>query len=294
MARKIEDIKREMTDKYLSYPEVRNLYGLPENASFEVEFKKTSLEDIFFYICAYCAWTLEKIFDTHAADVSDKLMQLKPHTPRWYRNKALAFQYGFDLITDSDNYNNVGKTTEQIAASKIVKYAAVVESESESRLIVKIATESAGKLQPITTEQQSSFNSYINEIKDAGVRVSVINYLPDRLTLNLKIYRDPLVLDSNGTSILTGKRPVEDAINEYLKALPFNGELVLSHLIDKLQATEGVKIPHLVEAKSKWFDGNTNGYGAALGIDVKQIPNAGYFEVSFDNTDFKSTITYVV
>ena len=170
-----------------------------------------------------------------------------------------------------------------------MKYSAVTESEAESRLIVKIATEQGGELQPISAGQKASFDAYMNEIKDAGVRITVINYLPDILKLQMKIYRDPLVLDESGTSIRMGNKPVEEAIKKYLKNLPFNGELVLAHLVDELQKVEGVKIPHIILAESKWIDAGTNGYGNFQTIDVKKIPVSGYFKIA----DFNG-ISYVV
>jgi hypothetical protein len=154
---------------------------------------------------------------------------------------------------------------------------------------VKIATEIGTELQPISESEKEAFTAYMKEIRDAGVRITVINYLPDILQLTMQIYRDPLVIDSNGNSILTGKRPVEDAIKEYMKELPFDGELVLAHLIDKLQKVEGVRIPHLLSAASKWIDANINDYGAFQPINVKKIPISGYFKVE----DFLN-ISYVV
>ena len=118
----------------------------------------------------------------------------------------------------------------------------------------------------------------MNEIKDAGVRITVINYLPDVLKLQMKIYRDPLVLDENGQSIITGKKPVEEAIKEYLKNLPFDGELVLAHLVDALQQVEGVRIPHIILAESKWIDAGVNDYGGYETIEVKKIPCFGVFQ----------------
>lgn len=251
---------------------------------------KTAVWRLWAYITAFAIWTLEMLFDTHRAEVLEALRQLKPHTARWYRNKALAFQYGFDLVADTDLFENTGATDEQILASKIVKYSAVTEAETESRLIVKIATENGGELQPINAQQKESFTAYMEEIRDAGVKITVINYLPDILKLQMKIYRDPLVLDANGNRIQDGvQKPVETAIKNYLKNLPFNGELVLAHLVDALQAVEGVRIPHITLAESKWIDGTVNDYGNFQPIDVKTIPASGYFKIE----DF-SGITYVV
>lgn len=249
---------------------------------------KTAIWRLWLYILAYATNVLESLFDKHYTEVTSIITELKPHTMRWYRQKALAFQYGFDLISDTDIFDNGTATEEQIEASKIIKYAAITEATTESRLVLKIATEdSAGKLAPITSGQESAFIPYIEEIKDAGVAITVINYLPDILKLNLRIYYDPLVLTSSGVSIRTGKKPVEEALNEFMKELPFNGELVLNSLIDKLQKTEGVKIPHLVQAASKWIDTALDDYGNFENISVKKIPVSGYFEIeNFDNIEY--------
>lgn len=280
MARTIEQIQNEI----LKAKEAEaSLNGLNSTS-------KVAIWRLWVYITAFVIWTLEKIFDEHKKEVSEALSELKPHTARWYRNKALAFQYGFNLRSETDLFDNTGKSKEEIENSKIIKYSAVTEVEIESRLIVKIATESVaptGNLSPLTQEQKAAFDVYINEIKDAGVRITTINYLPDILKLQMKIYRDPLVLDENGQSILTGEKPVEKAIKEYFKKLPFNGELVLAHLVDALQQVEGVKIPHIILAESKWIDAGTNGYGNFQPIEVKTIPISGYFKIeNFDNINY--------
>ena len=248
---------------------------------------KVAIWRLWVYIISVAIWSLEKLFDLHRADIDRRLSELKPHTARWYRSKALAFQYGFDLLTDSDKFNNMGHTEEQIEASKIVKYSAVVESPNEGRLIVKIAGEQGEQLQPITDAQKQAFEAYLQEIKDAGVRLSVVNYQPDILHLQMKIVYDPLVLDSNGQSIIHATKPIETAIKDYLKRLPFNGELVLAHLIDALQQAEGVKIPHLVLAQSKNIT-SSGEYGAFETIEISKIPTAGYFTI-----DNFNDITYV-
>lgn len=249
---------------------------------------KTAIWRLWLYIVAYAIHTLEVLFDVHKAEVSDALLLLKPHTARWYRNKAVAFQYGFNLYADTDVFNNEGYTPEQVEASKIIKYSAVTEATNESRLIVKIATEDGNKeLAPIAAPQKESFDAYIDEIRDAGVKVTVINYLPDVLRLHIKIYYNPLVLTSTGVSILTGKKPVEIALQEFMKELPFDGELILSALVDKLQRTEGVDIPHLVSAASSWINSEGSDYGNFENIAVKKIPVSGYFKIeNFNNIEY--------
>ena len=277
MARSIQEIQNIILQAKAQEPVLESLNST----------SKVAIWRLWVYIIAVAIWSLEKLFDQHRADIDKRLAELKPHTARWYRSKALAFQYGFDLLPDSDKFNNQGHTEEAIEASKIVKYSAVIESKNEGRLIVKIAGEQGDTLQPITDAQKQSFEAYLQEIKDAGVRLSVVNYQPDILHLQMKIVYDPLVLDSNGQSIIHATHPVETAIKSYLKRLPFNGELVLAHLIDALQQAEGVKIPHLVLAQSKNITSGGD-YGAFETIEISKIPTAGYF--SIDNFN---DITYV-
>ena len=277
MARTIQEIQELIYQAKTQEPTLNELNST----------SKVAIWRLWVYIIAVAIWSLEKLFDQHRADIDKRLAELKPHTARWYRSKALAFQYGFDLLPDSDKFNNQGHTEEAIEASKIVKYSAVIESKNEGRLIVKIAGEQGDTLQPITDAQKQAFEAYLQEIKDAGVRLSVVNYQPDILHLQMKIVYDPLVLDSNGQSILHATKPVETAIKDYLKRLPFNGELVLAHLIDALQQAEGVRIPHLVLAQSKHIGTNGN-YGAFEAIEISKIPTAGYFTI-----DNFNDITYI-
>jgi hypothetical protein len=278
MARTIQEIQDEI---FASITANENLAELNSQS-------KVAIYRLIVFIVAFAIWTLEVLFDTHKSELQTELVNQKSGTLSWYRTMALAFQYGFTLLPDSDKFNNQEATDEQIELSKIVKYAAVSEGTKDSRVIIKIAGETNGTLAPITANQRVAFDAYINEIRYAGVKVSIINYLPDRLYLNLKIYRDPLLIDANGSSILNGGKPVEEALKKYMKQLPFDGELVLAHLIDALQKVEGVKIPHLVSAESSWIDASTgNGYASPQPINVRTIPVSGYFEVvNFDTVDY--------
>ncbi|CVK17160.1 hypothetical protein Ga0061079_11728 [Apibacter mensalis] len=252
---------------------------------------------LFAYVVAYVIDLLRQMFEAHKEEVSESISKFKPHTARWYRNKALAFQYGFNLFADSDKYNNKGHTDDEIEASKIVKYSAVTEAESQSRLIIKIAGENNGELSPITEPQKEAFISYMEEIKDAGVPLTIINYLPDLLYLNITIKRDPLVLDSSGNAIspLNGDiRPVDTSIKQFLRELPFNGELILSKLTDNLQTTAGVKDVNIDGASSAWIDPNNNDYGDATGIYMSKIPESGYFTTKDKNGKYLVQVNYVV
>lgn len=284
MPRTIKEIQNEILFNKQNEPA---LNSLDSNS-------KVAVWRLWVYLVAVAIYKLETIFDYHKKEVNFYLSEFKSHTLRWYRNKALAFQYGFDLVEESDEFKNEGFTEEEIEASKIIKYSAVTEAEKESRLIVKIATEKDNVLNPVSVSQFNSFTQYMNEIKDAGVKITIINYLPDRLKLNLTIVRDKLVLNESGLNILDGNFPVNDTINNFLKRLPFNGELSLQKLEAEILAIEGVEDLSLNIAESAWIDANSNSYGNYQPINISEIPVSGYYTVNFnEDTPTKSTVKYV-
>lgn len=283
MARTIQQIQQEIFDRITAN---ENLVELTSTS-------KTAIYRLFVFVVAFSIWVLENLFDTHKKEVLDIIEQKMSHRPSWYRTKALSFQYGFDLIEDTDKYDNAGYTDEEIEASKIIKYSAVTQNAGQ--LLIKIASETDGVLSPITVPQKASFDAYVQEIADCGVKYIVVNNLPDILLLNLQIFRDPLVLNESGMSILSGKNPVEEAILAYMKELPFNGELVLAHLVDKLQLVDGVKIPNIVNAESRIVDLSTGDYLPPQSITVKTVPESGYFLPKHPTDESKiAIIDYVV
>jgi hypothetical protein len=281
MARTVAEIKKEITAEFIANDIINNAYELDTNKTFEEQFSVVSLESIFFYIVSSAIWTLEKIFDLHKKEVNDIIATLKPHTTRWYSAQAKLFQYGFNLLPDSDMYDNAGKTDEQITASKIVAYSAVLEVEN--KLQIKVAKET-GDLAPLTIPELSAFSEYMARIKDAGVQLDIISLPADNLRLNIDIYYNPLVLDANGQRLDgTTQTPVADAIRAYLKNMPFNGELVLAYLTDALQAVDGVVIPFIKTAEYQYGGLEFNLF------DVKRQPDSGYYRINDENLTINYT-----
>lgn len=291
MARKQTEVKKEITTAFMSNAVLATKYGFELNADFEEVFSKVSIENIWFEIVAFSCWTLEVLYDFHEKEVDEKLANQKSGTLPWYRTMALKFQYGFDLVPDHDYFDNANATPDQIENSKIIKYAAVGESELESRVIIKIAGETENKLSPIAPAQKEAFEfSYMKEVKWAGVKITVINYKPDKLFLEMLIKRDALVLSDKGMSILNANYPVTDAILEYMKELPFDGELRLSALVDKIQKVPGVLDATIVSAQSAWINPDNDDYDSPQPISIAKVPESGYFFIE----DFSKISYYVV
>lgn len=291
MARTIIEIQNEI------YADIAADSTLPNSISNSAIYRR------FTFIICYAIWILEILFDTHKKEIDTALYEQKSGTQSWYRNKSLAFQfgYGFQLEPESDRYNNSLATPEDIASSKIIKYCSVKESLESNKLTIKVAGESGSTLIPLNSTEITSFNEYLSVIKYAGVKLNVVNNPADKLILIIAVYRDVLVLDDLGNSIKNAGKPIETAIYNYMKNLPFNGELVLNDLIEKLRAVDGVNNVNILSATSSHWDSVTNDYTPFQEINVKIIPVSGYFDAGgIDNTtggfvsgNFKG-ISYVV
>ena len=245
---------------------------------------KTAIWILWTYVTAVGIWTLEKLFDTHKNEVEEIIYNMKPHSLLWYANRSRDFQYGHDLPADSDRYDNSALTDEQVAESKIISHASVIEVDRGLR--IKVAKTVVGDLGPIEIAEKEAFAEYMQRIKDAGVFLNIDSLPPDALRLNLDIFYNPLILDAYGARIDgTASNPVKDAISAYLRNLPFNGMLVAAFLIDALQAVDGVVIPVFSDGVM-WCRFGTFDFEPYA---VKYQTDAGYIRIA----DEDLTINYI-
>lgn len=280
MARSIEQIKTSMAEAFMQDTNLAIKYGFEVGADFNNTFSKVSIESLLLYIVAVGIWTLEKLFDTHTAEVTDYIATMKPHSLRWYVEKAKAFMYGVPLIDGTDRHDTTGMTDEQIAQAQIVTFAAC--TEANATLYLKVAK--AGPA-PLDENEKAAFEAYLHEIKDAGVRIDVISEHGDYLKLDMVIYYDPLLINADGESKADGTKVVEAAIKDYIENIPFNGEFRKNELEDAIQAVDGVVMVEFVAAYHS-ETGATDTYDEVVPYCK---PSSGYFK--FDNADL-SDVTY--
>jgi len=276
----IADFKKLMTDSFIGDDTVKQLYSLSPDLTFEDQFSTVSLENIIFYDVAAAMFVMQQLFEQFKIDVSDILNSQTPGTANWYAYMAMRFQFGMKLVPETDYYDNTGLTDSQIAAMKVVHYAAAVEARDKSILYVKIATDSQpGERQPLSPAQLTAFKSYLNQVQYAGVRTSVINDPPDDMRLEIDIYYDPMVLDETGQRLDgTSDTPVQDAIRTFLKNIPFNGTYTNQRLVDTLQVLDGVIIAELKSASSRF-----GVFTEFTEINAREIAHAGYYRILDEN-----------
>lgn len=266
MARSIQEIKRQMTDDFMSNPTVRERYALREGDTFASRFSVVSLENILFFVVASAHYVLERLFDQYREEVIEQINSSVVATIPWYHRQALAYQHGDSLVLDDKTlqwrYPSVSE------ARRIIAYASVKDKGGSIQILV--SKDKDGLPEPLTEEELRAFESYMSSIKIAGVVLSVRSMPADSLDIKARIQVDPLVYLPSGVRIRDGKRPIEEAIRAYLKGITYGGVFNKTKLVDAIQAVEGVVDIELGECKAQVDKGTVqvikgNNYSARSG-----------------------------
>jgi len=268
MAR-IDEIKKEITDYFISRPEIIEAYGLVPGKTFDEQFSRVSLESIFFYIAAFRALVIENLFKHNLDLIDEKIRNQRPHTPGWYRTMALNFQFGKEFREDITEYDNSGMTADEIEAQRIIRKCSVTRGKP---LIMKVH-KADGKLE---TDEKTAFVAYMDAVADAGVNVDIVSENADRLVLYLTIGYDAMVLDENGVRFLDGVSPVPDGTVEHLKNLVFNGMFFPTMLEQDLMKQTGIRLATVRLAKAG-IDG-----AEPTEFEVGYMPRSGAIKINVE------------
>jgi len=275
MSRTIKEIYDAIITEKETFSSLNTLVPNPDTAqTFLTDLtsaSKVAIWRLMFWVVAVAIWSHEQIFDLHKAELIEIGNNLITGTKRWYKEQALLFQYG-----DSLQWNPTKLKYEYdplSSGTKIVTACSVREVSGQVR--IKIAKDDGvGGLEPLTPTEETAFTSYMNQIKFAGTNVAITNINADDLKLSINLYYDPLVLKSTGESILNaGIFPVEDAINNHLKELPFDGTFNLTKFIDAIQQAEGVVDPVLLSSEAK------SGANPYVATGQNYIASSGYLAI---------------
>ena len=266
MARTIDEIKGEMAQAWMSNEAVASRYGFKAGESFGNRFGAGSVESLLFWVFAVCVWVLERLMDEHRREVEELAEKMRVHRPRWYREMVLGFMADMSL-GDDGSYDVSGMSEEAVARAHVVKHAVAVESVDSGVLTIKVAGERDGVRGPLSGDHERQLRAYIGEIKDAGVRIGLVNMEGDGFECELDVWFDVMRSEE------VVRRGVESAVRDYVENLPFNGVFTNMGLVDSVQGVGGVKV---VELRGSCFvDGN----GRKRGISGCVRPEAGYMRV---------------
>lgn len=280
MARTLQEINNELRSNFVNNPEVQSAYGLIPGQTFEQQFSIVSIEALRFYTIAFSIWSLENIFDDHKAWVLAKEQSMKPWNLFYLVKKSKEFQYGDTLVEIDDKYQYATINP----ATQIVKLANAKEG---SIVVLKVAKmNSSDDPEELSVMELDAFKEYIRLIKPPGVKIGVVSRPADLLKVSFNIYINPLVLNTSGELLANPSvKPVEDAINNYCKNLPFNGDFSITGLTDAIQQAEGVLNPVFQSAEAQY------GLEPYVAIVDYYNPNAGYLKID-PAFPLSSSITY--
>lgn len=270
MARSIDTIYREIITSKESKPELDSL----DSAS------ATAIYRIWAYVTASVIFTLETLFDLFRAEVEGIILSQKPGSLLWYRAMCLGFRYGVGLVVIN------GRVGYPASDSTPALLAQCSVREAADGLVIKVAKEVSSQLQPLALEELNSFSAYVSAIKYAGTPTRIINIAANLLMVEATVYYDPLIIKANGEAIADGSRPVDTAIESYLRELPFDGRLKQTSLVEAVMSTPGVLDLKIASLQHKY---ESYGYES---IEVSHIPESGYFKID-PSAQLSSTIQYI-
>lgn len=282
MARKIEEIKKSMTDLFLSDETLRQAYGITGDATWESTFSKVSVENMLMYVVAFVAHTLEVMMDAFRKDVDTQIAQNIVPTVRWYHSQAMAFQYG-DQLVYNEEYGHF-EYPEVNEDKKLVKYCAVKDRGGSIQVLV--SGDSNGVPSVLSNDVLSAFKSYMNQVKVAGVILDVKSLAADGIRIQAEVQIDPQIITTDGVRISDGTKAVEAAINAYLANIVYGGTFNKTKLVDAIQNVEGVadvilgKVEVKASGSTVYTEMTSNNYSAVSGC--------------FQSDKLNETIEYVV
>ena len=232
-----------MSDQNTIYEEMNSQ---AEKSEHLLEVSTTSKVGVFrtlLYVISFSISNLKELFEIHKKEITDNINNKQRHDLYWYKSLALNFQYGHNLVMDTDYYNNSALTDEEIETAKIIKYAVAVEEKDKSTTYIKVAN---ANREPIDNDELTAFEDYIHEVSDVGVHVCVINEPADNLKLEIDVYYDAQVLAANG-SLHTDSSvfPVMDAVQTFIEGLDFNYPYNSVQVIEAVQKVSGVIITEI-------------------------------------------------
>lgn len=256
---------------------------------------KTALWRLWLWLVAFVTATHEALWDEYAKDIESKGRAAIAGTVAWYHSRVMEFQDG-DTLTLIDNVYQYGVVDE---TKRIVKFCSI--NEVEGSLYIKVAA-ADGDGNPVIIDgaSYSNLDNYLNFIKFAGTRHSLISLAADKIFMDLKIYYSGVPYSEVSANVFA-------AIVSYLSTLStkhFNGALKKAALIAAIMDVDGVDDAYFSLLQSKQGD------NAAVGIDRETIAASGYWQLDGGNqitstvnnpdgsittsTDGNVSITYIV
>jgi len=209
---------------------------------------KMSVMDAFTWIVSACIWSFENIMDVFKVDVASDLRNRVNGTPAYYVNALLKYQHGDTLQMNDEgtqfSYPVVDETKRvitKVAYSEVNTDVVEVEDNKttvykffDKDLVLKIATGEPGAYDQIDGETLTAVRAYMQQISFAGTHMTIVSRKGDILVPKVIVYYD------GGATESEMMEAVEDALNNFIANIPFDGAVYVQKIIDTIQRVEHV------------------------------------------------------
>jgi len=274
MARTITAIYDEIIAEKQSMSELTALMPNPDSAQTLLtdltSTSKVSVWRLWAWLTAVAIWIHEKLWDAFKAEVDAIVAAAIPGTARWYREMCLNYQYNDEMV-----YENFKFIYNPVDVSKRI-IARASATEQGGNVLLKVAKLVNGVPEKLSNDEFLAFTSYISKIKFAGTFCNIISAESDLMNATITVYYDPLLINTSGELLSnTAIKPAEDAVQNYLATLPWDGAMLKSAVVDAVQKAVGIADVELVTLQAKAH--NAANYTT---VTRRYVSTAGYITVN--------------
>lgn len=192
----------------------------------------TAIWRVWANIVALSIYAFEQIVYSEQSKL-EKLAEMQRYgSIDWYKKKAKEFQLGDPLLFDSDTGLYSYALIDPL--KQIVASVAVGESDQDQELLIKVAKDDGGVLVPLDSGELLLFNSYISEIRVAGVDFQGLSLEADVIDSVATVYYD-------GNYTLNDiQTAINDVLNTYKNDFSFNGVVLKNDVIRLIRNVAGI------------------------------------------------------
>ena len=294
---------RTLTEIYTVAKNYRNQYL--ELTEFQNS-SKMSVIDAFTWVTSACIWTFENIIDVFKVDLAKDLQNRINGNAAYYANALLKYQSGDELEMNEEgtafSYPTIDETKRVITRVSYSEYQE--EGFYDKQLILKIATGEPGAYERVSDEELLAIRAYFNQIAFAGTHATIVSRKGDVLVPRVTVYYDGAISEEEVY------KNIEDALNDFIANVSFDGVIYTQKIIDAIQRAEHVVDVHISTIASDLqgifiaqYDDDNNLIPVQYGdggevlsyehkVDRCFIPNSGFLKQSSRSGDEETLLTW--
>lgn len=294
---------RTLTEIYTVAKDCRNQYL--ELTEFQNS-SKMSILDAFTWVTSACIWAFENILDVFKVDLAKDLQNRINGTPAYYANALLKYQSGDSLEMNEEgtafSYPTIDET------KRVVTRVSYSEHQEEGfydkQLMLKIATGEPGAYERVSDEELLAIRAYFHQIAFAGTHATIVSRKGDVLIPRVTVYHDGALSEDE---VYTN---IENALNNFIANVSFDGAIYTQKIIDAIQRAEHVVDVHISPLASDLqgifiaqYDDDNNLIPVKLGdggevisyeqkVDRCFVPNSGFLKQSSKSGEEETLLTW--